>query len=197
MPHWRAEPVTCGWSLWPVGGACDLWVGPVICGRGLQSVGGACDLWVKLTSRAWVPFPSPPSPLLGATWWGQLNDTADCCDVKTKLNTPVHELDSPLHTTSSLSTKTWPDPQWVTRMGCLNCSWKHTLCVPSGEISQPKHPKKDLNIRWSCYCKMKLKKTRSMFKVLKSLIMFKIACVWSYRVYEPENKVTGHNIEEI
>lgn len=31
---------------------------------------------------------------------------------------------------------------------------------------------------------MKLKKTRSIFKVWKSLIIFERACVWSYVVYE-------------
>lgn len=41
---------------------------------------------------------------------------------------------------------------------------------------------------------MMLKKTRSIFKVLKSLIMFETAYVWCYTVYEPENEITGHKI---
>lgn len=43
---------------------------------------------------------------------------------------------------------------------------------------------------------MKLKKTRSIFKVLRSLIIFETACVWYYTVYEPENEMTGHKIEK-
>ena len=43
---------------------------------------------------------------------------------------------------------------------------------------------------------MKLKKTRSIFKILRSLIIFKTACVWYYMVYEPENEITGHKIEK-
>lgn len=68
-----------------------------------------CDLWAEPGSRARDLFPlSLISFRCGATWWGHSSDIADTHDIKIKLSTAVHELNSPLHPVSSLSAKTRP-----------------------------------------------------------------------------------------